>query len=60
MVATFSYVFESLLNTHAPLRLKNLRDEFTPWLTSSLRDLMTKRDKMKKAATRRPFPVASL
>ena len=43
-VATFQDVFESLLNTHVPLRIKKLRDELTLWLTFSVRDLMTKRD----------------
>ena len=32
----------------------NLRSEFAPWLTSSVRELMTKRDKMNKAATKNP------
>ena len=52
MAATFHDVFDSLLDMHAPLKLKKLRNEFTPWLTRSLRDLTAKRDKMKKAATK--------
>ena len=54
MVTTFQEIFESLLNVHAPLKVKQLRNEFAPWLTSSVRDLMTKRDRMKKAATKNP------
>ena len=55
MVTTFQEIFESLLNVHAPLKVKRLRNEFAPWLTSSVRDLMTKRDRMKKAATKNPL-----
>ena len=55
MVTTFQEILESLLNVHAPLRVKKLRNEFAPWLTSSVRDLMTKRDRMKKAATKNPL-----
>ena len=39
MVTTFQEIFESLLNVHAPLKVKKLRNEFIPWLTSSVRDL---------------------
>ena len=52
MVTTFQEILESLLNVHAPLRVKRLRNELAPWLTSSVRDLMTKRDRMRKAATK--------
>ena len=54
MVAIFQDFVESLLDTHALLRTKKVCNEFTPWLTSSVRDLMTKRDKMKKAAAKNP------
>ena len=35
-------VFDSLLDMHAPLKLKKLRNQFKPWLTRSVRDLMPK------------------
>ena len=54
MVTTFLEIFESLLNVHALLKVKKLRNEFAPWLTSSVTDLMTKRDRMKKAAEKNP------
>ena len=54
MVATSQDVFESLLNMHAPRKINKVRNEFASWLTSSVRDIMTKRDKMKKAATKNP------
>ena len=54
MVATFQDVFDSLLDMHAPLKLKKLRNEFTPCLTRSVKDLMANRDKRKKAATENP------
>ena len=55
MVTTFQEVFESLLNVHAPLKVKKLRNEFAPWLNTSVRDLMTKTDRMKKVATKNPL-----
>ena len=54
MVAICQDVFESLLNMHAPYKINKISNEFTPWLTSSVGDIMTKRDKMKKAATKNP------
>ena len=51
MVTTFQEIFELLLNVYAPLKVKRLRNDFAPCLTSAIRDLMTKRDRMKKAAT---------
>ena len=56
MAKTFQETFETLLNLHAPLKVKKVRSEFAPWLTSSVRILMLKRDKMKKAASRNPQP----
>ena len=60
MVATFQDVFESLPNMHAPCKISKVRNEFTPCLISSVRDIMTKRDKVKKAAIKKPFAMASL
>ena len=54
MAATFWGVFESFLNTYAPPRTKNVRNEFTLWLRWSVRDLIAGRDKMKKVATKSP------
>ena len=34
MVTKFQEIVESLLNVHSPLRVKKLRNDFAPWLTS--------------------------
>ena len=52
MVATFQDAFESFLNMNVPRKTNKVRNEFSPWLSSSVRDNMTKRDKMKKTATK--------
>ena len=39
---------------HTPRKINNVRNEFTPWLTSSIRDIITRRDTMKKASTKNP------
>ena len=49
-VATFQDIFEVIVNTHAPLRKRKMRSEIAPWLSSSIRQLMIKRDRMKKEA----------
>ena len=54
MATTFQAVFDSQLDMHVSLKLKELRNEFPPWLTRSVRDYMAKRDKMKKASTKNP------
>ena len=48
--ATFQEIFEVIVNTHASLRKRKIRSEIAPWLSSSIRQLMRKRDRMKKAA----------
>eukprot|EP00794_Sanderia_malayensis_P013604 gene13604-15016_t len=52
MAQVFQDIFELLLNVHAPLGIRKMRNEYVPWLTSAIRKLMLKRDKMKKAATK--------
>ena len=54
MAATFQEIFESILDAHAPLRKKRIRNQFTPWLTVSLKGLMVKRDVLKKEAVKSP------
>ena len=52
--ATFQEVFEVIVNTHTPLRKQKVRSEIAPWLSSSIRHLMIKRDRMKKEAKKAP------
>lgn len=47
---TFQEIFEAIVNTHAPLRKRKIRSEISRWLSSSFRQLMIKRDRMKKEA----------
>ena len=54
MAATFQEVFESILDLHAPLRRKRVRNEFAPWLTPSLRNLMFERGRLKVQAGKSP------
>ena len=43
--------FESLLDGHAPLRKRNVRTEYAPWINPSIEELMLKRDRTKILAT---------
>ena len=54
MAGTFQEIFESLLNTHAPIKKPRVRSEFAPWLTPSLRKSMETKDKLKKVAAKSP------
>ncbi len=40
MASAFQEVFDSILSCHAPIRKKKVRNEYAPWLTSSLKNLM--------------------
>ena len=54
ITAVFQEIYESLLNIHAPLKVKKVRDKFAPWLTRPVRNLMMEKDKLKKAAKKDP------
>ena len=45
---TFQGIFESILDGHAPVQKKRIRNQFTPWLTASLTSRIMKRDILKK------------
>ena len=51
MTAAFYEIFESLLNSHAPLRKRKVRSEYAPWINLSIKELMLKRDLAKRFAT---------
>ena len=54
MATKFLEIFESILNSHSPLRRKRVRNDFAPWLSASLRKLMLKRDRTKRLARSSP------
>ena len=54
MAATFMEIFESILNLHAPVRRKRVQSQFAPWLTVSLKNLLTERDRLKQEAEKFP------
>ena len=49
-VTTFTRLFQSILNTHAPWITFQQRKHFAPWLTESTKLLMKQRDEWKEAA----------
>ena len=51
MTAAFHEIFESLLNSHDPLRKRKVRSEYAPWINPSMKELMRKRDLTKRFAT---------
>ena len=51
MPAAFLEIFESLLNSHAPLRKRKVRAEYAPWINPSIKELVRKRDRTKRFAT---------
>ena len=55
MEATIQDTFESLLNMHAPRKINKVRNEFTPWLTSTVRDFIAASTLRKLAQTRPKF-----
>ena len=46
----FHEIFETTLNSHAPIRKRKVRTEQTPWLNPSIKVLMRERDKTKQLA----------
>ena len=43
-------LFLEVLDKHAPLQHKKIRTRRIPWITSSIKELMNKRDKLKRKA----------
>ena len=54
MAATFQGIFESILDVHAPVRKTRIRNQFTPWLTASLKSRIMKRDILKREVEKSP------
>ena len=50
MTDAFHEIFETTLNSHAPIRKCKVRTEQTPWLNPSIKSLMRERDKTKQLA----------
>lgn len=50
-------MFLEVLNKHAPLRKKRVRNTEAPWLTPQIKQEMFQRDSFKKRATRSGLPI---
>ena len=40
-----------IVDQHAPIKIKRIRNSFAPWLSSELKGLMHQRDHFKRIAT---------
>ena len=54
MVDKFHEIFDGLLNTHAPIRRKKVRNQPAPWITPEIKRLMEERDRAKKNSIKNP------
>ena len=54
MASTFQEIFEHLLNLHALLKKRKVKNEYAPWITSDIKRSMEERNKMKKLALKDP------
>ena len=50
--ALFSGIFGSILNKHAPLKIFQIRNNYSPWLSVEIKQLMKERDKLRQEATK--------
>ena len=44
MVDKFHEIFDDLLNTHTPIRIKKVRNQPATWITTEIKRLMEERD----------------
>ena len=51
MADTFSCIFSSVLDVHAPLKRRRISKKSTPWITPKVKQLMRERDQLKTRAT---------
>ena len=51
MDSHFSGVFGTILNRHAPLKTYQVRNNYSPWLSSATKEKMSERDKLKEEAS---------
>ena len=54
MVDKFHEIFDGLLNTHASIRRKKVRNQPAPWITPEIKRLMEERDRAKKNSIKNP------
>ena len=54
MVDKFHNIFDELLNLHAPIRRKKIRNQLAPWITPQIKRLMEERDRAKKNSVKNP------
>ena len=48
-----------MIETHAPMMQKRVSERYSPWLSSSLKDLLRSRDKLKVAAVKSEILMAA-
>ena len=51
MADTFSRIFSSVLDVHAPLKRRKIYKKSTFWITPQVKQLMRERDQLKTRAT---------
>jgi hypothetical protein len=49
-MASMERVFLQIADKHAPLRLRKVKSEYTPWLTNEIKNMSYRRDFLKKKA----------
>ena len=54
MVDKFHKIFEGLLNAHAPIRRKKIRNQLALWTTPQLQKFIEERDRAKKNSIKNP------
>ena len=50
--AQFKNIFNSVSDTHAPVKTRKVRSTYAPWLTTAIRREMNQRDHLKKKAVK--------
>ena len=51
-MANVERFFNAVLNAHAPIRTKRVRNRDAPWITSDIRSMMFRREYLKKHAAK--------
>ena len=52
LVIKWPSIFSSLIDKHAPYREIRVREKFSAWLSTDLKNLIRRRDQLKQAAVR--------
>ena len=60
IASTFHEIFEYVLSFHAPLKIRKVRNEYSPWITSDIKKSIEEPDKLKKIGFEGPKPMAEI